>query len=103
MIEAVRKRRLFRWLGALLAVFTIYVLSFGPVLYLCGARVGGGWPSLPPVVRFVYAPLGVVGGWFPAWYEHYISFWLAERPSPTPNNALQRTEAGRQVGSEFHA
>jgi hypothetical protein len=54
-------------------------------------------------VRFVYAPLGVTGGWFPMCYEHYISLWLAERPSPTPNNALQRTEACGGAGSEFRA
>ena len=64
------------------AIISFYIFSFGPVLRLCGARVGDGWPSLPQAVRFVYAPLGVAGSWFPMWYEHYISFWLLERPSP---------------------
>ena len=74
-------RRLFVWLAAFVIAFVLYALSLGPVLHFYGARVGGGWASLPPVVRVIYAPLQVVGGWLPMAYEHYIYSWLIEPPA----------------------
>ena len=76
-----RISRLFVWLASLVIAFVFYALSFGPVLHLCGAGVGGGWASLPPVVRFFYAPLQIVGGWLPIAYDHYIYSWLIEPPA----------------------
>jgi len=65
---------LFIFLSSFTVAFIIYTLSFGPVLRLCGVHPGGGWSSLPPAVRFIYAPLGGIGAYLPRAYEHYI-FW----------------------------
>ena len=77
-----RRRRLLVWSSILVIVFVLYALSLGPVLRHYHARVGGGWSTLPPFVRTFYAPLGIVGGWLPMAYEHYIYSFLVEEPRP---------------------
>ena len=81
-------RRLAVWGGSFVTAFLLYALSFGPVLQFCGARVGGGWASLPLAVRVIYAPLGAVGSWLPMAYEHYIYSWLIESPGAGASERL---------------
>ena len=71
------------WLRRLLLVcsigfgaFVVYAVSFGPVLWLCGASPSTGWSGLPSGVRMVYAPLAHMPEPFAGALDHYEQWWI---------------------------
>jgi hypothetical protein len=81
MLPNMTLNRTLKWLGILFAAFILYALSFGLALRFTGAIPGKGWPSPNPVIRFirfVCAPLGVVGGYLRLAYEHYLGWGLRD-------------------------
>lgn len=79
--------RLFR--AALVAVLLFvagmefYIYSFGPVLWLCGAREGDWQRRLPRGVRAAYDPI-LSFPYVPDSYEGYLSHFIWHPPPPPP-------------------
>jgi hypothetical protein len=59
-----------------LGAFTLYALSFGPVLRVCGVRPSTGWSGLPSGVRLVYAPLTHAPEPLAGVLDHYVQWWI---------------------------
>lgn len=60
-------------LYSVMGVYLAYVLSFGPVLWLCGARSATGLAGLPSWVRTCYAPVEtLVPDKFSNLYDRYL-------------------------------
>ena len=69
-------RRVLLVFAAVLGVFVLYALSFGPVLWLCRAKPSTGWSGLPSGVRLVYAPLAHVSEPLAGVLDHYVQWWI---------------------------
>ena len=54
--KIIRLKRTFLVLAFVIALFLLYIFSFGPVVWLCGATANTGFDDLPAVVRLIYAP-----------------------------------------------
>jgi hypothetical protein len=94
MHPLLKARVSFRWLYRLgvgcciaVALFLIYVLSFGPALKLIGRKPGSG-QMLPKWVFVVYGPLFTAKAHVPSavdsLYERYLDLWCPE-PKLEPN------------------
>ena len=75
-IDAVWLRRVLRVFIVIAGAFILYVLSFGPVLWLCSATPSTGWGGLPVVVRMFYGPLAHVPEPIAGVVDHYAQFWI---------------------------
>ena len=76
-VEWLRKPVFILW-GIFLALL-VYILSFGPVLWLCGAKACVGWDSLPRWVRVVYGPVNsLLPSKFKGVFTAYMDLWVVD-------------------------
>jgi hypothetical protein len=86
VIPALKRPTVADWLRPLLLLFVavtgslaLYVLSLGPVLWLCGANPSAGMRGLPSVVQFAYSPLwqmSQVDGRVSRVLDDYVQLWI---------------------------
>jgi len=70
-------RRWLLWLGGLFAVLLIYIVSYGPVHYVCNR-----WQLDPRLVYWIYKPVvpavNLVPGSFRHDYLNYVNWWRSK-------------------------